>query len=157
MIEQIKSKVSKATDLKEFCQKLIWGLSNEIQASQGAFFIKVNKDNINYLRFVAGYAYQLPDTQPIEFEFGDGLAGQVAKGGEAIIFSTVPDGYIKILSGLGKSTPTSLAIFPLKQNGEVIGVIELASFTTFGENEQQLFSDISSTFSEQLASFIAKK
>jgi len=154
MLSDLKSKLSSVSDLKEFCQKLVWGLAKTLEASQAAFYIKVEKNGLNFLQFVSGYAYQLPDSKPIEFEFGEGLAGQVAKEGEMINIASVPNGYIQILSGLGKSTPTSLAIFPLKKSGEVIAVIEIASFKPFLEEDEKLFKSVSEEFAEQLAQLL---
>jgi two-component system chemotaxis sensor kinase CheA len=54
----------------------------------------------------------------------------------------VPDNYITVLSGLGKSTPHHLVIAPIIHNDKSIGVMEIASFKPFGENEETLVSKI---------------
>ena len=43
----------------------------------------------------------------------------------------IPQGYIKITSGLGEAPPANLVVFPLLFEGEVLGVVELASFSKF--------------------------
>jgi len=143
-IDNLLSKLKSTTDLKEFAQLFLWTVAKALEISQGAFFITKTKESKRVLSFVVGYAYNIPETGAIEFEFGEGLSGQVAKEGKPINLNTVPDGYITILSGLGKATPNSIIIFPLKSNDEVIAVIELASFKKFDKEEEDFLVEISS-------------
>jgi putative methionine-R-sulfoxide reductase with GAF domain len=80
------------------------------------------------------------------------LSGQVAKEGKMINIQNVPDGYIKILSGLGNATPSSMLIFPIKRNEEVLGVIELASFKNFTTDDEQFIKELSNKLEEVLLS-----
>ena len=43
----------------------------------------------------------------------------------------IPQGYIRITSGLGEAPPANLVVLPLLFEGEVLGVVELASFSKF--------------------------
>ena len=142
-IEQILEKVKSATSLKDFAKDLLWAIAKEFDASQGAFFItNKNDDGIHIIQFLAGYAYHLPESETIEFEFGEGLSGQVAKEGKLINIQTVPDGYIQILSGLGQSSPNTIIIFPLKTGDKVKAVIELASFKLFSKEDEDFLSEL---------------
>ena len=51
-----------------------------------------------------------------------------------INLTEIPDNYIEITSGLGKSNPNNLILVPLILNDEIYGVIELASFELFDEH-----------------------
>lgn len=141
--EKVFSKLQQKASAKDFAQEFLWAVAKELEVSQGAFFIASQRDGIRYLKFIAGYAYHLPESETIEYEFGEGLSGQVAKEGKAINLSAVPDGYISILSGLGKATPNSMIIYPLKNDSEVIAVYELASFKAFGKEEEDFLAAIS--------------
>jgi putative methionine-R-sulfoxide reductase with GAF domain len=143
-VEDLLLKVGKLTNLKEFAQLFLWTIAKELEASQGAFFVSKKRGEIKILSFVVGYAYHIAETETIEFEYGEGLSGQVAKEGKMINISTVPDGYISILSGLGKASPNSIVIFPLKRNDEVIAVVELASFKKIEKDEEDFLLEISS-------------
>src|SRR5205823_3261792 len=55
----------------------------------------------------------------------------------------IPEGYIKISSGLGEGTPTNLAVMPILFEDQVLGVVELASFSRF--------TPVKVAFLEQLA------
>ncbi len=80
---------------------------------------------------------------PIQYRIGQSLIGQVAKSKRPIVVDNIPDGYIKISSGLGEASPSSLAVMPILFEDQVLGVVELASFTTF--------TPIQLAFLEQLA------
>ncbi|MES2733221.1 MAG: GAF domain-containing protein [Bacteroidota bacterium] len=148
-IEQmVQSAVSK--DSKQTMEKALRYVCTELDACQGALFITEESEGKRFIEFSAGYAYYLPESQGLRYEFGEGLAGQVAKEGKMINLSTVPDNYITILSGLGKSSPSHLVIAPIidseKTNEEhtvVLGVMEIASFNAFTAAEERLIEGVS--------------
>lgn len=146
------NKLSSLGTLQEFCTKFIWDVAKHFEASQGAFFITKMEDDARYLEFLAGYAYHIPDSETIRFEFGEGLSGQVAKSGQKININNVPEGYISILSGLGSSSPNSIIIFPITSDGKVIAVFELASFLPFKLEDENFLNEISN----KVSAFIVK-
>ena len=154
--EKLKEQFSKATGtLPEVAKAFIWGLCKELEASQGIFYVaKTREDGVHILTMVASYAYHLPETSKLEFEFGEGLAGQVAKEGKLINLSTVPEGYLTILSGLGQSSPRSLCIVPLKKNEAVFAVLELASFKKFTQEDVELLQDLSGVAEEKIKNLL---
>src|SRR5204863_8197986 len=70
---------------------------------------------------------------PKEFAIGEGLVGQCAFEKERILLTNVPQGYVKISSGLGKAKPSNLIILPVLFENNVKAVIELASLDSFSE------------------------
>jgi two-component system, chemotaxis family, sensor kinase CheA len=62
---------------------------------------------------------------------GKGLVGQCAKDNELILIDHAPEDYIKITSGLGETAPSSIIIVPVAFEGEVLGVLELATMSKF--------------------------
>jgi hypothetical protein len=84
-----------------------------------------------------GFALTLAESQSIKFEFGEGLIGQAALSGQNLYLDEIPEGYIKIVSGLGTSSPRYLLIVPLKKENEVKGVIEIATFAPLKENTRK--------------------
>lgn len=117
----------------------------------GALFKKTKIDGINYIEMQAGYAYQIPESKVLRFEFGEGIAGQVAKEGNELIISTVPQGYITIMSGLGQTTPSNLLVLPIKIGDEVVGVIEIASFEAYSTNAIDYVREVGNYLSEYLS------
>jgi len=124
-------------------------LCKDLEASQGALYKAVYEDGQRYLELFASFAYSVPDSRKIRFEFGEGLAGQAAKEGRTLILNNVPEGYIKILSGLGSGSPKALIIVPIIEDETTMGVIEVASFVEFDTDEQE--------YVQHCASLLAKK
>lgn len=130
---------------KDKIKSLLEGLCKELEASVGAAFMSVKIEDKRYLEFTAGYAYHLPDSQLLRFEFGEGLAGQVAKSGKAISIQEVPQDYISIVSGLGKATPKYMIILPIIVSENVVGVMEIASFKPLGDIELNFAKEVTSS------------
>ena len=103
----------------------------KVEASLAIAYRTVRMDEFTNVELFASYAYSVPEGDTVTYRFGEGLVGQVAKQGRGVFIDEVPDGYIKILSGLGRATPTYLMIHPLKNDEGVVGVVEIASFTKF--------------------------
>ncbi len=59
------------------------------------------------------------------FEPGDGLLGQAAADGKLIRIDNVPEGYLTVGSGLGRSQPRQLLIVPAMADGAANAVLEL--------------------------------
>jgi len=100
-----------------------------VSAQYGAFYtvdIEANR-----LDLIASYAYNKNPLVPTSFGFGEGIVGQCALEGKPIILATIPNDYIRITSGLGYSEPANILVLPVLFEGEVLAVIELASFQTF--------------------------
>ena len=114
---------------------------------QGLVFVLSNIDQQFHIS--GEYAY-FSEEQPRSFPLGETLSGQVAKSQKLLNVKELPEGYITVLSGLGKGNPRHLVIAPIICDGESIGVIELASFNPFGENEEALIRRVSELMANQL-------
>lgn len=139
------------TSLPQYSLKCLSHLARIKEISQGAFFVADEKGGKPVIRFVSGYASKDPEGLENILEIGKGLPGQVARDGKLINITNIPEGYLIIESGLGKASPLSLLIFPVKHNDSVIAVIELSSFHKFTEEDEQFFKAISPSIAEQIA------
>jgi len=101
----------------------------------GLYTLEVDNDNIKYLNLQSAFAYERKKFIERKIEIGEGLVGQCYIEGEKIILTEIPNGYTKITSGLGESTPKFLSVFPLKYNEKIEGVLEVASFQILKEYE----------------------
>ena len=100
-----------------------------VSAQHGAFYT-VNVEE-NRLDLIASYAYNKSASVPTSFEFGEGIVGQCALEKKPIVLGTVPDDYIRVASGLGYAGPANILVLPVLFEGDVLAVIELASFQSF--------------------------
>ena len=130
-------------DLEVVAALIMEELAPLLGAQHGTFFLMEDSGGEQRLRLIAGYGLHADKDAPIQYRIGQSLIGQVAKSKRPVVVDDIPQGYIRISSGLGDAPPASLAIMPLMFEDQVLGVVELASFTTF--------SAIQLAFLEQLA------
>lgn len=136
--------------LKQYSSKLLSHIAKVKEISQGAFFISDLKDGKPVIKFLTGYAISDPENGSEILDLGEGFPGQVAKDGSMMNICDIPQGYLSIESGLGKSSPVSLILFPVKHNDQVLAVIELASFHKFTQEDEIFFRTISPVIAEQI-------
>ncbi len=98
------------------------------------------------LKLLASYGYQQRKSLSNRFAPGEGLVGQCMLEKQRILLMDVPDDYIRISSGLGDAPPRNIVVLPILFEGDVLAVLELASFNRF--------TDIQLTFLDQLAESI---
>jgi putative methionine-R-sulfoxide reductase with GAF domain len=137
-LKEINAKIRKEPNNKLKAEKLLSYLADQLEASQGAIYVADKKSNKNIISLFAAYAFVLPESQTVSYEFGEGLAGQVAKEQKLINISDIPKGYIKILSGLGESNPAHLILCPIMKDKKLLGVAEIASFKAFSKSHEVL-------------------
>lgn len=118
-------------------------LVKELDVCQAAFFKVEKRNNLDVLKLTSSYAYHIPESQEVIFEFGEGLLGQTAMEGKPNNIKNVPNGYIEVFSGLGKATPNHLFMLPFKRDNKVTAVLELASFKEFDTETEKFLKHIS--------------
>ncbi len=116
-----------------------------VSAHHGAFYINSTGEG-EVLKLISSYAYQQRKSVANRFHLGEGLVGQCALEKKSILLTQVPSDYIQISSGLGEATPLNIIVLPVLFEGEIMAVIELASF--------QAFSEIHRTFLDQMTESI---
>jgi signal transduction histidine kinase/CheY-like chemotaxis protein/HAMP domain-containing protein len=124
-------------------------------AQHGTFFVSESEEGETRLRLVGGYGLRAERDAPIQYRIGQSLIGQVAKSKRPIVVDEIPPGYIKISSGLGEAAPANLAVLPLLFEGEVLGVVELASFGKFTPVQVSLLEEVTETLGVSVNAIIA--
>ena len=132
-------------DLETFARLFITKITPMVGASYGVFYIKEGQGDQQVLKKLAAYAYTDQEIGAEGFRLGEGLVGQCALTKSAILLTEVPDHYIQIASGVGKASPASVIILPIEFEGQVLAVIELASFQNFSPIQQTLLHQVLST------------
>ena len=130
-VEGLEEIINSVDDEEEVFTKALSLVCHSIEASQAVAYRTKHTEEYGYIELLASFAYHTPEGEKVTYRFGEGLAGQVAKQGEVIVMDAIPEGYLEILSGLGKASPTHLMIIPIKHDNQVVGVVEIASFKEF--------------------------
>ncbi|MED1873345.1 ATP-binding protein [Brevibacillus borstelensis] len=132
-------------DINKLAELLIRKLTPLVGASYGVFYIREGQSD--HWRFVkAGtFARDSQEIGSLAFEEGEGLVGQCAVENKVIQISKLPEHYVKISSGLGSSAPSSLILVPVSHEGQVLAVLELASFLPFTELQRNLLEEVAGT------------
>ncbi|MFJ8942386.1 HAMP domain-containing protein [Streptomyces sp. NPDC102395] len=137
-------------DLEDVASLIMSELPPLVAAQHGAFFLAMPSGDGGgdqyELRMLGSYGYSM-GSMPSSFRPGEALVGTAAEEKRTILVENAPSGYLKISSGLGEAPPAQVIVLPVLFEGQVLGVIELASFTPF--------TQIQKDFLNQLAEMIA--
>lgn len=117
-------------NLSNLANSILSNLISYVGANQGGIFIYNDDDKgSEFYQMVAAYAYDRKKFMKKEILIGEGLVGTAVLEKKTIYMTNVPEHYIQISSGTGEARPRCLLIVPLLIEGNVLGVIEMASFT----------------------------
>lgn len=124
-----------SNNLNELTNILISELVKYTGSVQGGIFL-VNKDDKDdiYLELNGCYAYDRQKFLQGKVQPGQGYVGQVYLERKPSYLVDVPQNYVSITSGLGKTNPSSLFVQPMIANEHVEGVVELASMKDYPEH-----------------------
>ena len=124
-VEEMVADTEQITDPEKYFDQLLINLSKAIAIVQGVAYT-LNRQTQTY-SMVSTYAFYTTDTSRT-FAIGEGIPGQVAKDKKLLFINDVPEGYIKIVSGLGTSSPKYMGVIPIIHGDETIALIEISTF-----------------------------
>ncbi|PHQ47785.1 hybrid sensor histidine kinase/response regulator [Streptomyces cinnamoneus] len=136
-------------DLEDVAGLIMSELTPVVSAQHGAFFLAMptepqdgeSGEDAYELRMLGSYGYSM-GSMPTSFRPGESLIGTAAKEKRTILVENVPPGYLKIASGLGEAPPAHVIVLPVLFEGQVLGVIELASFQPFAQIQKDFLNQI---------------
>lgn len=137
-------------DLQMLCDNVLTEIVKYTKSNQGFFFtVEEAGTKDEHLKLRSARAWERKKFLEKRIEIGQGLIGQAVIEKSIIYMTDVPEEYVQITSGLGEANPRSIIVVPLKNEEQVIGVLELASFKKFEEHElkflEKLGESIAST------------
>src|SRR5207245_5500967 len=74
---------------------------------------------------------------------------------QKILLSNVPQNYIRISSGLGDAAPQNIIVLPVIFEGQVKGVLELASFERFNPTHHAFLDQLTESIGIVLNTIVA--
>ncbi|MER6914178.1 HAMP domain-containing protein [Streptomyces sp. NPDC000594] len=138
-------------DLDDVASLIMSELTPVVSSQHGAFFLAVHPGSQDLVgTALGGGSYELvmrasygysAGSMPTSFRPGETLIGTAAEENRTIQVD-VPPGYLKISSGLGEASPAHVIVLPVRFEGTVLGVIELASFQPFTQIQRDFLNQI---------------
>ena len=140
-------------DEREVAARATRTLARHLDAPAAALYV-VSREEHPKLVLVGQHALtpgtSTGDVAP-SFEIGEGLVGSAAQAKELVVVDPIPEGFLRVRSGLGEAPPRALVLAPLVHDGEVSGIVELASFEPLSEAARELLTRASETIALTLA------
>ncbi|MGW4399070.1 HAMP domain-containing protein [Amycolatopsis nivea] len=135
-------------DLASVATLILSELAPLVSAQQGAFFIAHDDEDAGdpdkLLDCIAAYGLAQARTG-LRFRLGESLIGQAAVDRRTILVNGAPPEYALVSSGLGSAPPVNVIVLPVLFQGEVLGVLELASVNEFSAVHLDLLEQLRHT------------
>ncbi len=128
--------------LTNVSQMILSELAPVVSAAHGVFYVMDSSGSEPRLKLAASYAFKERKHLNKEFRIGESLVGQAAFEKQRILITDAPEDYVQINSGLGESKPLNIIVLPIVFEGQVLAVMELASFQRFTETYQSLLDQL---------------
>ncbi|MFJ4776650.1 HAMP domain-containing protein [Streptomyces sp. NPDC088762] len=141
-------------DLSVVAELVMDELTPLVAAQYGAFYLAEETPRGTVLSLVGSYGRPADAGVATRFALGESLVGQAARSRRVITTDQVPGTYV-ISSGLGHTTPGSLMILPIVVDDQVLGVIELASFSAFTPVHRDFLGQLMETIGVNVNTIVA--
>jgi two-component system chemotaxis sensor kinase CheA len=142
------------TNSAELADRFLTKISAWVTFQFGALYFRSKQADSDLFVKMASYAGEASRIGKKSFLLGDGLVGQCAKEKKIIDLDQVPEGYLKIDSALGQSSPRFIYIAPVEFQGKVVAVLELASLAPFSTKERKLLTYVLESFGAAIQSVL---
>lgn len=136
-LESLKTSIASVAEqkegsIKDKAEKMVWKICQHFEISQALIYTQ-GKEKGQYT-LTTSYAFVHSDKDP-KILSGEGLTGQAVIDQAPYYIKEIPEGYLKVVSGLGESLPRALLIIPCVEQGEVKSVFELSSLHEYSKNK----------------------
>ncbi|MEU6934686.1 HAMP domain-containing protein [Streptomyces sp. NPDC046374] len=142
-------------DLAVVAEVVMDELTPLVAAQYGAFYLAEEGADGVELGLVGSYGRPAGDRGKDRFRLGESLVGQAARSRRTIAAENVPADYVTISSGLGHTSRGSLVVLPIVVEDQVLGVIELMSFSPFTSVHRDFLEQLMETVGVNLSTIVA--
>ena len=129
-------------DLVTVGQLILSELAPVVGAQQAEFYVLDAAQPSPKLRLFASYASGGKPAHGKEVELGQGLVGQCAVEKRKIVLTNTPSQSFRIATGLMQTAALDVLVLPIVFEGEMRGVLELASLTRFSPSHQAFLDQL---------------
>jgi len=123
--------------VEEVATRTLRSLVDAVAAQTGAIYM----GGLAGAERIAAHALESEGT-PASFGRGEGLVGQALEDGRMSVLREVPEGFLRVDAGIGRSPPAHVAIVPLANEGKPVAVLTLGSLRPWGDVADQLLQRI---------------
>jgi signal transduction histidine kinase/DNA-binding response OmpR family regulator/HAMP domain-containing protein len=117
-------------------------LAPVVGAQQAEFYVMRYTLDQPKLRLMASYASDGHGAYGKEIDLGQGLVGQCAFDKKKVLLTSAIPESLRIASGLTEMAPLNVLVLPIIFEGQVRGVLELASIERFNPTHQQFLDQL---------------
>ncbi|MFF0430843.1 HAMP domain-containing protein [Streptomyces sp. NPDC004327] len=142
-------------DLAVVAELVMDELTPLVGAQYGAFYLAEEGAGGVELGLVGSYGRPAGDRDRVRFRLGESLVGQAARSRRTVTAENVPEDYVTISSGLGSTSRGSLVVLPVVVEEQVLGVIELMSFSPFTSVHRDFLEQLMETVGVNLSTIVA--
>ncbi|GAA2769678.1 HAMP domain-containing protein [Streptomyces showdoensis] len=142
-------------DLAVVAELVMDELTPLVGAQYGAFYLAEEGTGGVELGLVGSYGRPAGDRDRVRFRLGESLVGQAARSRRTVTAENVPEDYVTISSGLGSTSRGSLVVLPVVVEEQVLGVIELMSFSPFTSVHRDFLEQLMETVGVNLSTIVA--
>jgi CheY-like chemotaxis protein len=129
--------------LEEVGQRSLDALAKHVGADVGAFFAAEPLG----LRRRAGFALDGEGAGPAFFAEGEGVVGRAAAADDPVVIRDLPNGFLRVRSGIGEHAPSELVAMPARSAGTADAVVELGFFRAVDERTLDLLGRVGAAVS----------
>ena len=127
--------------VESLCDKALVSLARYLDVPLAVCYLS---DTERRLYRGAAYASGTSGATPeMDIVWGEGLVGQVAKDNRLLHVRQIPDGYLPVVSALGRAGPNELLIVPVSIDGNLLGVVEFGFLRKVEPEDRELLARVS--------------
>ncbi|HIJ78630.1 MAG: ATP-binding protein [Desulfobulbaceae bacterium] len=138
---------------KDLANRVLDFMAHYLDASLGLFYVG---NDAGEMVLTASYACPVQEKLVPSFSPGQGVVGQAVLEKNLILLAEVDSDYLAIQSGLGEGRPGNVVVAPLVFNGQVHGVIELATIRELSSLQLDFMRQVSESIAITLTSAISR-
>ncbi|MBX3101420.1 MAG: GAF domain-containing protein [Bacteroidetes bacterium] len=133
--------VRRHRQVQPLAQDLLSQTVRQMKLAQGVIFLRPSLTDPR-LEPVATFAMGQEADLAGHLNQTNSFLSQIARDGKAIYLEDLPQGFAAIRSGLGEAIPASLLLCPIRFEGTLIGVWEVAGFQPIPHSHRELLEEV---------------
>ncbi|WP_082219510.1 response regulator [Massilia sp. NR 4-1] len=140
---QLTASLTGDLSTEQLADAAIGMMGHYLEAGRGVFYLYVEASQ--QLELVGSYMYTERNHIGARFALGEGAVGQAARERKPIILTldASDENTPPITTGTSSATPRYTYTYPLLHEVDLVGVIELASFTRFDDKKTEFLAGVS--------------